>query len=56
MSSGSKIGQGRYFNIGSFANIVPEIVTQLPQDIDGKKVYIIDVEEGEEYQKKYKDR
>ena len=33
---------------------MPEIVTPLPQDIDGKKVYIIDVE-GEEYQKKYKE-
>ena len=49
------IGPGRYFSMKPFAKMVPEVVETIPADINGKRFYMIDLEEGDNYTKKYKD-
>ena len=49
------IGPGRYFSMQPFARMVPEVVESIPANINGKRFYMIDLQEGESYTKKYKD-
>ena len=49
------IGPGKYFSMKPFAKMVPEVVDSIPPNINGKKFYMIDLQEGNSYTKKYKD-
>ena len=39
------VGRGRYFPMYLFDNIQPEIVTTIPEDIDGQKYYILETDD-----------
>ena len=49
------IGPGRYLSMQPFARMVPEVVESIPANINGKRFYMIDLQEGDSYTKKYKD-
>ena len=37
----TSVGRGRYFPIWFFDDMEPEVVTEVPEDIDGKKFYMV---------------
>ena len=41
------IGPGRYFSMQPFARMVPEVVESIPANINGKRFYMIDLQEGD---------
>ena len=49
------IGPGNYFSMKPFTKNGPEVVDSIPANINGKKFYMTDLEEGDNYTKKYKD-
>ena len=51
------ISKGKFFNMAKYKDIVPEVVDQLPHELDGLKLYIMDCSdsEGDSWQRKYKD-
>ena len=54
-SSPPKIGRGKSFDLSIYENITPEQVDTLPHDIDGIKMYCININDDEDYKKKYQD-
>ena len=49
------LGSGRYFSMEPFRKMIPEVVDRLPHKINGRKFYMLDVDENDKYTDKYKD-
>ena len=49
------IRRGKAFELSMFNNVTPQKVDHLPHNIDGLKVYFINIAEDEDHKKKYVD-
>ena len=54
-SESEVIGRGKAFDMSIFQTIPPKKVDMLPHDINGRAVYCININDGEDYKKKYLD-
>ena len=41
------LGSGRYFSMEPFRKMIPEVVDRLPHKINGRKFYMLDVDEND---------
>ena len=54
-TSTETIRRGKAFNLSIFKNVIPEQVDCVPHDINGRKMYCINISEEEDHKKKYID-
>ena len=47
------LGSGRYFSMEPFRKTIPEVVDWLPHKINGRKFYMLYVDENDKYTEKY---